>query len=109
MRPHKFKVGDIVALEPAVSRNVPGGVYVVIKHLPANGEHQYRIAGKLAPGNLGLFQQHRPDSDISGLGYQGVGFRYHRHSIFCDPPLTDTDQMQIELELATLAVSSTLA
>jgi hypothetical protein len=23
---HKFKVGDIVALNPAVSRNVPGGV-----------------------------------------------------------------------------------
>jgi hypothetical protein len=49
MRPHKFKVGDIVALEPAVCRNVPGGVYVVIKHLPANGEHQYRIKSANEP------------------------------------------------------------
>jgi len=43
MRPHKFKVGDIVALNPAVSRFVPGGVYEVIKHLPGNGEYEYRI------------------------------------------------------------------
>jgi hypothetical protein len=49
MRPHKFKVGDIVALEPAVSRNVPGGVYVVIKYLPGNGEHEYRIKSANEP------------------------------------------------------------
>ena len=29
MRPHKFKVGELVAFNPAVSRFVPGGVYEV--------------------------------------------------------------------------------
>ena len=43
MRPHKFKVGELVAFNPAVSRFVPGGVYEVIKHLPGDGEYEYRI------------------------------------------------------------------
>ena len=49
MRPHKFKVGEIVSLEPAASRNVPGGVYVVIKHLPGDGEYEYRIKSANEP------------------------------------------------------------
>jgi len=32
--PHKFKVGDIVAINPAISRFVPGGVFEVVKQLP---------------------------------------------------------------------------
>ncbi len=41
---HKFEVGDMVVLRPAVSRNVPGGLYKVIKVLPdRNGEREYRI------------------------------------------------------------------
>ena len=28
---HKFKIGEIVAIRPALSRNVPGGVYEVTK------------------------------------------------------------------------------
>ena len=43
MPPHKFKVGDIVALKPAVSRNVPGGVFEVTKQLPGTREPEYRI------------------------------------------------------------------
>ena len=44
MRPHKFKVGEIVALAPVFGRKVSGGVYVVIKHVPGNdGEYAYRI------------------------------------------------------------------
>ena len=40
----KFKVGDMVVLRPAVSRNVPGGLYEVIKVLPdRDGEREYRI------------------------------------------------------------------
>ena len=31
---HKFKVGDLVAINPAISRFVPGGVFAVIKQLP---------------------------------------------------------------------------
>jgi hypothetical protein len=48
--PHKFKVGDIVTLKPAVSRNVPGGVYEVIKVLPdPDGEREYRIKSANEP------------------------------------------------------------
>jgi len=44
MSAYKFKVGEIVTLKPAVSRNVPGGAYEVIRHLPeTGGEHEYRI------------------------------------------------------------------
>jgi hypothetical protein len=42
MAPHKFKVGDIVAFKPAV-RFAPSGVFEVIKQLPGNDEHEYRI------------------------------------------------------------------
>ena len=38
MPSHKFKVGDVVILKPGLSRNVPGGVYEIIKHLPGDGE-----------------------------------------------------------------------
>jgi hypothetical protein len=41
---HKFKVGQIVTIRPALSRSVPGGVYMVTKQLPENlGEFEYRI------------------------------------------------------------------
>jgi hypothetical protein len=41
---HKFKIGEIVMVRPAVNRNVPGGVYNVTKQLPHNGsEFEYRI------------------------------------------------------------------
>jgi hypothetical protein len=41
---HKFHIGESVMLKPAISRNVPGGVYEVIKQLPHNGrEYEYRI------------------------------------------------------------------
>jgi hypothetical protein len=44
MRSHKFHVGESVTLRPAISRNVPGGVYEVTKQLPHNGhEFEYRI------------------------------------------------------------------
>ena len=49
MRPHKFKVGDIVAFNPAVSRFVPGGVFEVTKQLPGNGEREYRIKSANEP------------------------------------------------------------
>jgi hypothetical protein len=49
MRPHKFKVGELVAFNPAVSRFVPGGVYEVIKHLPGDGEYEYRIRNANEP------------------------------------------------------------
>jgi hypothetical protein len=49
MSSHKFKVGDMVALKPAVSRNVPGGIFEVVKQLPGNGEREYRIKSANEP------------------------------------------------------------
>jgi hypothetical protein len=45
MPSHKFHVGEIVRLKPAVTRNVPGGLYEVIRQLPrdSDGEFRYRI------------------------------------------------------------------
>ena len=44
MPSHKFHVGESVIVRPAISRNVPGGVYEVTKQLPHNGrEFEYRI------------------------------------------------------------------
>jgi hypothetical protein len=47
--PHKFKVGDIVVINPAISRNVPGGVYEVVKQLPGVNEPEYRIKSANEP------------------------------------------------------------
>ena len=44
MASHEFKIGEIVTIRAALSRNVPGGVYEVTKQLPHNGrEFEYRI------------------------------------------------------------------
>jgi hypothetical protein len=44
MPSHKFHVGESVTVLPAITRNVPGGVYEVTKQLPHNGrEFEYRI------------------------------------------------------------------
>jgi hypothetical protein len=37
---HKFHIGDSVMLKPAISRNVPGGVYEVIR-LVAGPKHRH--------------------------------------------------------------------
>ena len=44
MPTHKFHIGQLVQLAPAISRNVPGGTYEVTKQLPeSRGEFEYRI------------------------------------------------------------------
>ena len=50
MPSHKFKVGDIVTVRLAISRNVPAGVFEVIKQLPgSSGEPEYRIKSANEP------------------------------------------------------------
>ena len=49
MPSHKFKIGDLVTINPAISRFVPGGAFEVIKQLPGNGERQYRIKNPHEP------------------------------------------------------------
>ena len=49
MSSHKFKVGDIVTINPAVSRFVPGDVFEVIKQLPGGDEPEYRIKSANEP------------------------------------------------------------
>jgi hypothetical protein len=51
--PHKFKVGDIVALIPAISRKVQSGVYEVVKQLPGSDEPEYRIKSADEPYERG--------------------------------------------------------
>ena len=44
MLSHKFNIGEIVALKPAIKRNILGGIYQVTKQLPENqGELEYCI------------------------------------------------------------------
>ena len=49
MPSYKFKVGDIVVINPAISRFVPSGVFEVTKRLPGNGEREYRIKSANEP------------------------------------------------------------
>ena len=49
MPSHKFKVGDIVVINPTISRFVPAGVFEVTKQLPGNGEREYRIKSANEP------------------------------------------------------------
>jgi hypothetical protein len=53
MPSHKFHIGDSVMLKLAISRNVPGGVYEVIKQLPHNGregDNRDRVSPFTPPG-----------------------------------------------------------
>jgi hypothetical protein len=47
--PHKFKIGDIVAISPTISRFAPDGVFEVIKQLPGVNEPEYRIKSANEP------------------------------------------------------------
>ena len=47
--PHKFKVGDIVAIRPTFGRFAPGGVFEVTKRLPGVNEPEYRIKSANEP------------------------------------------------------------
>jgi hypothetical protein len=50
MLSHKFRIGQLVQLVPAISRNVPGGSYEVTKKLPeSRGEFEYRIKSMNEP------------------------------------------------------------
>jgi hypothetical protein len=49
MSSYKFKIGDIVTVTRSISRNVPGGVYEVVKQLPGSGEPEYRIKSANEP------------------------------------------------------------
>jgi hypothetical protein len=50
MARHKFRIGQLVQLAPAVARNVRGGTYEVTKQLPENrGGFEYRIKNSNEP------------------------------------------------------------
>jgi len=50
MAAHKFQIGQAVELRPALSRNVPGGIYVVTKQLPEGPrELEYRVKSVKEP------------------------------------------------------------
>jgi hypothetical protein len=50
MPAHKFQVGEIVHLSPAIARNLPGGSYAIVKQLPQSaGEFGYRVKNTNEP------------------------------------------------------------
>jgi hypothetical protein len=50
MPTHKFHVVQLVRLAPALSRNVPGGSYEIVKRLPERaGEFEYQIKSMNEP------------------------------------------------------------
>jgi hypothetical protein len=53
MASHKFKIGEIVTIRPALSRNVPGGLYEVTNISPARLDAGSRAAQKKAPRERG--------------------------------------------------------
>jgi hypothetical protein len=49
MSSHKFRVGDIVTINPAISRFAPAGIFEVIKQPPGGDEPEYRIKSANEP------------------------------------------------------------
>jgi hypothetical protein len=50
MAHHKFRIGQLVQLAPAIARNAPAGTYEVTKQLPErHGEFEYRIKSASEP------------------------------------------------------------
>jgi len=49
---HKFKVGDIVTVRPAIGRFVPNDVFEVLKRLPGSNEPEYQIKSAMARSYL---------------------------------------------------------
>jgi hypothetical protein len=86
MPSHKFKVGDLVTVNPAISRFVPGGVFEVIKQLPGNGERQYRSLErtfierfKATPGMVLVVAQ--PKASTVSLRFTGRPGKQTAHSL----------------------------
>ena len=60
---HKFDYGQTVQLSPAISRNVRGGFYKILKQLPENnGEFEYRVKSENEP-----HQRVVRESELEGL------------------------------------------
>jgi hypothetical protein len=49
MSHYKFKVGDLVRINPMISRFVPADVFEIIKQLPGNNEPEYHIKSANEP------------------------------------------------------------
>jgi len=63
MPTHKFHVGQLVRLAPALSRNVPGGSYEIVKRLPERGgEFEYQVKSMDEP-----HQRVVRESELRGL------------------------------------------
>jgi hypothetical protein len=44
MPAHQFRIGQLVLVAVAISRNIPSGTYEITKQLPeSHGEFEYRI------------------------------------------------------------------
>jgi hypothetical protein len=62
MPSHRFRVGEIVTVRPALNMNVPGGVYEVVQQLPETwSEPEYRIKSASEP-----HQRVAKESELTG-------------------------------------------
>ena len=63
MLSHKFHIGQLVQLNPSISRNVPGGSYEITKKLPErDGEFEYRIKSINEP-----YERVARESELTGV------------------------------------------
>ena len=63
MPDHKFHISQTVFLNPAHTRNVPGGAYIITKKLPfRGGEFEYRIKSVNEP-----FERVVRESQLTGV------------------------------------------
>jgi hypothetical protein len=46
--PHKFKIGEVVALRSSIHGNVPDGIYEVTRQLPRDDDREFRYRIKSA-------------------------------------------------------------
>ena len=46
---HKFKIGDIVIIRPAINPHAPKDAFEVVKQLPGGSEPEYRIKSANEP------------------------------------------------------------
>jgi hypothetical protein len=92
--PHKFHVGEGVILRPAISRNVPAGVYEVTKQLPHDGhefeyriknenEEHVRVAREGGSGAIGKRASCRDRPPLAAIGRTGREASHHRHVVCC--------------------------
>ena len=98
MAAHIFQIGQAVELMPALSRNVPGGFYVVTKQLPeGTGELEYRVKSVKEP--------HEADQSATSPLRSRPGVQMLRRVLKCRQPPLFAAQTRSRRSLLSLPAS----